>query len=101
MCGRVFVRSNAEELLKNFAWARANLANAGDFWPRYNGAPGFDYPIIVRAPDEAGGMFVIARWALCRVGTRTPILKSGRSTPRQRRSQRQDCSKPLTIHAAR
>lgn len=36
MCGRMFVRSIADELLKDFAWARTNLANAGDFWPRYN-----------------------------------------------------------------
>lgn len=62
MCGRVFVRSTPVQLLKNFAWARAADLNLDGFWPRFNGAPGLDYPIIVREPDEPGGLFVIARW---------------------------------------
>jgi putative SOS response-associated peptidase YedK len=32
--------------------------------PRFNGAPGQDYPIIVRESGMPGGMFITARWGI-------------------------------------
>jgi putative SOS response-associated peptidase YedK len=75
MCGRVFVRSSAEELIASFAWVRSHVANAGEFWPRYNGSPGQDYPLIVREPDEPGGMFVVARWGFIPRWSRNSKIK--------------------------
>lgn len=63
MCGRVFVKSGPDELLRAFSFARpGEPAALGNLQPRYNGSPGLDYPIIVREPDTAGGMFMRARW---------------------------------------
>lgn len=63
MCGRVFVKSSIEELLETFAGtARQTAEGRVNDLPRYNGAPGQFYPLIVREPDMPGGMFVRARW---------------------------------------
>jgi putative SOS response-associated peptidase YedK len=65
MCGRVFVKTNVDSLVRAFAFAREGEAKSLDnAFPRFNGAPGQDYPIIVREPDTGGGEFVRARWGL-------------------------------------
>ncbi|MFC5760353.1 SOS response-associated peptidase [Rhizobium sp. GCM10022189] len=68
MCGRVFVKSDFETLLRNFSFARrADSLNLGNQFPRYNGAPSLDYPVIVKEEDRAGKVgpvFVSARWGL-------------------------------------
>lgn len=65
MCGRVYVKTSVEGLLANFAFARRHKDDGiDDLFPRFNGAPGQDYPIIVPEPDHPGGMFMRARWGL-------------------------------------
>lgn len=49
MCGRVYIRSSLRELLANFAFAGpGDVEPLSNSFPRYNGAPQQDYPIIVR-----------------------------------------------------
>jgi putative SOS response-associated peptidase YedK len=63
MCGRVYVKSTITELMQRFGSVRQTHPDQlEDNGPRYNGAPGLEYPLIVRAPDFAGGMFISARW---------------------------------------
>ncbi|MBB3455072.1 putative SOS response-associated peptidase YedK [Rhizobium sp. BK313] len=67
MCGRVYIRSSLRELLANFAFAAPGDAEGlANSFPRYNGAPQQDYPIIVREivrePDVMGPVFATARW---------------------------------------
>jgi putative SOS response-associated peptidase YedK len=64
MCGRVYVKSTINELMDRFAPVRRMSSddNVEDIGPRFNGAPGLDYPLIVREPDFSGGMFISARW---------------------------------------
>ena len=64
MCGRIFVKSGVEELIRNFAFAHAGaeVQGLGNQFPRFNGAPRQDYPLIVQEPDYPGGMFISARW---------------------------------------
>ncbi|EJZ17414.1 SOS response-associated peptidase [Rhizobium sp. Pop5] len=70
MCGRIFVRTSLEELISNFPFAvkGGDIDGLGNRFPRWNGAPSQDYPIIVRdivrEPDTSGPIFVTARWGL-------------------------------------
>lgn len=70
MCGRIFVRTSLEELISNFPFAvkGGDVDGLGNRFPRWNGAPSQDYPIIimdvVREPDTLGAIFVAARWGL-------------------------------------
>ncbi|MBY2944213.1 MULTISPECIES: SOS response-associated peptidase [Rhizobium] len=69
MCGRVYIKTSLEELVRNFAFAERGAIDAlGNRFPRYNGAPTLDYPIIirdmVREPDIMGPVFASARWGL-------------------------------------
>lgn len=65
MCGRIYVKTSVEGLLENFAFARPHADDGLDgLYPRFNGAPGLEYPIIVPEPDYPGGMFMAARWGL-------------------------------------
>jgi len=64
MCGRVFVRTTLEQLLHNFAFVQAagRVEGMANEYPRWNGAPGNDYPIIIKEPDVHGPVFKRARW---------------------------------------
>ncbi|WFU13183.1 SOS response-associated peptidase (plasmid) [Rhizobium sp. CB3090] len=67
MCGRVYIRSSLRELLANFAFAGpGDVEPLSNSFPRYNGAPQQDYPIIIREivqePDVMGPVFASARW---------------------------------------
>lgn len=63
MCGRVFVKTTIDGLIHSFAFAHRGEAEAlGNTFPRYNGAPSQDYPIIVREPELATPVFMRARW---------------------------------------
>ena len=69
MCGRVFIKTNLEGMMDAFAFAdRKGALGLSNQFPRYNGAPSLDYPIIirdmVREPDIMGPVFVSARWGL-------------------------------------
>jgi putative SOS response-associated peptidase YedK len=82
MCGRIFIRTNLESMMTAFAFAdRKGALGLSNQFPRYNGAPSLDYPIIirdmVREPDTMGPVFVSDRWGL------TPgwMKPSGRPPP--------------------
>ena len=73
MCGRVNIKTNIEDMLASFAFAARNedVDRAANRFPRYNGAPGLDYPLIVRdvtrdsAEDPVlGPVFMMARLGL-------------------------------------
>lgn len=65
MCGRVFIKDSASALIANFAFAKPPGPNElGEDRPRYNGAPGQWYPIIIREEDQPGAVFTMARWGL-------------------------------------
>lgn len=69
MCGRVYIKSTLEGLLREFSFAeRQAVEGMANQLPRYNGAPSLTYPIIitdvVRDPDVFGPTFVSARWGL-------------------------------------
>ncbi|RFB93596.1 DUF159 family protein [Rhizobium leguminosarum bv. trifolii] len=70
MCGRIFIKTSLEELIGNFAFAvkGGDIDGLGNRFPRWNGAPSQDYPIIirdiVREPDTSGPIFATARWGL-------------------------------------
>lgn len=69
MCGRVFIKTNLESMMNAFAFAdRKGALGLANQFPRYNGAPSLDYPIIiremVREPDIMGPVFVSAGWGL-------------------------------------
>lgn len=69
MCGRVYIKTTLEGLMRAFSFARSEGAEGlSNQFPRYNGAPGQDYPIIirdvVRDPGLSGHVFVSARWGL-------------------------------------
>jgi putative SOS response-associated peptidase YedK len=65
MCGRVYVKSSLAGLMQAFASAGPGDAEgmANEF-PRWNGAPRQDYPIIIQEPDVRGPVFMRARWGL-------------------------------------
>lgn len=63
MCGRVIVKTSPAELVRKFPFAqRADDDGMDSLAPRYNGAPGLDYPLIVQEPDMPGSRFMSARW---------------------------------------
>jgi hypothetical protein len=67
MCGRIYIEASLDELLRNFGFAeRGDVGGLDNRFPRYNGVPSQDYPIIVRdivrEPDATGPIFVSARW---------------------------------------
>lgn len=68
MCGRVFIGSDLNTLLANFAWADPSAAQGlGNQFPRYNGGPGVSYPIIIMEVDRSNNLrasFVSAKWGL-------------------------------------
>lgn len=70
MCGRIFVKTSLEKPISNFPFAvrGGDIDGLGNRFPRWNGAPSLDYPIIVRdvvrEPDITGPIFVSARWGL-------------------------------------
>lgn len=57
MCGRVFIKTSLGEMLRAFAFAKEEESVSGlaNEFPRFNGAPGRDYPIIVRDVVGDGG----------------------------------------------
>ncbi len=69
MCGRVYIKTTLEGLMRAFAFARnERIGGLANQFPRYNGAPTQTYPIIIRDvirdPDLFGPVFVSARWGL-------------------------------------
>lgn len=81
MCGRVYLKTNLEGLLRAFGFAtRGGVEALANQFPRYNGAPTLIYPIIIRDvirdPDLFGPVFVSARWGLIPSWTKDP--KAGR-----------------------
>lgn len=63
MCGRVVTKSSADELVAHFGVERRQ-GDIPELQKRYNGAPGLEYPLIVREPDMPGMTFMLARWGL-------------------------------------
>jgi len=71
MCGRVFVKTNLDGMLNAFAFAgREEVEGMGNEFPLWNGAPGRDYPIIIRdvvrdaGEPVYGPVFIRANWGL-------------------------------------
>lgn len=77
MCGRVFIRSDYQTLMQNFAFAdQAGALNLSNQFPKLNGAPSLDYPIIVKEEDRAGKVgpvFVSAKWGLVPSWMKPPL----------------------------
>lgn len=79
MCGRVFVKGTVSDLVRRFAWAAGGEADRlANTFPRYNGAPRQQYPIIVLSELEPRMQFgfVSARWGFIPRKERDP--KGGR-----------------------
>ncbi|MGY5811986.1 SOS response-associated peptidase [Rhizobium sp. LEGMi198b] len=90
MCGRVYIRSSLRELLDNFAFAGAgDVEGLANRFPRYNGAPQQDYPIIIREivqePDVMGPVFASARWGF--IPTWAKDAGTGRPPPINARAE--------------
>lgn len=69
MCGRVYIKTTLEGLMRAFSFARSEgVGGLANQFPRYNGAPTQIYPVIIhdviRDPDLLGPVFVSARWGL-------------------------------------
>lgn len=65
MCGRVYIKSSLEQLMASFSRAqRGEIVPAlGNSFPRWNGAPRQDYPLIVAEHgDDEAALFVRANW---------------------------------------
>ena len=67
MCGRIFVKTNLTEMMANFSFAKPlELSGLDNQFPKYDGPPGENYPIIIRDEVREGGVmapvFVAARW---------------------------------------
>ena len=67
MCGRIFIRTDLDTMLSAFAFSeRGDVEGMANQFPRFNGAPGLDYPLIVmdvvREPHIPGAVFMRARW---------------------------------------
>ncbi|MBB3385975.1 MULTISPECIES: SOS response-associated peptidase [unclassified Rhizobium] len=77
MCGRVFIRSDFETLLRNFGFARQDeILRMGNQFPRLNGAPSLDYPIIIKDEDRSGKVgpvFISAKWGLVPSWMKPPL----------------------------
>jgi putative SOS response-associated peptidase YedK len=74
MCGRVNVKTSLQGVLNAFAFASggAGVAGMANEFPRWNGAPKQDYPIIIQEPDVAGPVFMRANWGLIPCRTTDP-----------------------------
>ncbi|MCT7378176.1 SOS response-associated peptidase [Chelativorans salis] len=88
MCGRVFVRTTLDELIRNFAWAQAagGIEGLANDYPRWNGAPGKYYPLIIQEPDRAGPVFMRASWGFTPSWANGPNL-GGRRPPINARAE--------------
>jgi putative SOS response-associated peptidase YedK len=85
MCGRVFVKTSLAQLMAAFpAAARGDAEGMGNEFPRWNGAPRQDYPIIVQEPDVRGPVFMRARWGFIARNNADP---KGGSQPINARSE--------------
>jgi putative SOS response-associated peptidase YedK len=70
MCGRVNIKTNLDDMLRDFAFAQRTeeVDRAANSFPRYNGAPGLSYPLIIRdvvrdaREPIFGPVFKMARW---------------------------------------
>ncbi|MEP9378368.1 SOS response-associated peptidase [Aquabacter sp. CN5-332] len=62
MCGRVIAKSPAEVLVALFGVERRQGDMPEPLPRRYNGAPGLEYPLIIREPDMPGSTFMMAKW---------------------------------------
>jgi hypothetical protein len=61
MCGRVFVKTSIDGIMRSFAFAqKGDVEQLGNTFPRWNGAPSLDYPLIVMDRDLKGPAFVRA-----------------------------------------
>lgn len=63
MCGRVYVKTTLDGLMRAFADVqRGDADTLANVFPRWNGAPRQDYPLIVAEPDVSGYVFMRANW---------------------------------------
>lgn len=63
MCGRVTVKTTLAGLMAAFSEVSpGDIEAMGNGLPRWNGAPGQDYPLIIQEPDVAGPVFMRAKW---------------------------------------
>ena len=62
MCGRVFTKTSAEQLVFAFGVERRQGDMPDQWKARFNGAPGLDYPLIIGQHDMPGRRFQMARW---------------------------------------
>lgn len=73
MCGRVFVKTSVAGLMRTFTFVRREEDDGlDDLPPRYNGAPGQDYPLIIAESDVPGAVFMAARWGRIPSCMKTP-----------------------------
>jgi putative SOS response-associated peptidase YedK len=85
MCGRVNVKTSLDGILSAFAFASRGegIDGMANQFPRWNGAPKQDYPIIIQEPDVAGPVFMRANWGLIPRRTadpkKLPLLINARS----------------------
>jgi hypothetical protein len=71
-CGRVHVKTSLDGVLNAFSIAqRGDIEGIANAFPRWNGAPKQDYPIIIQEPDVAGPVFMRANWGLIPAARRT------------------------------
>lgn len=89
MCGRVHIKTSIDGVLNAFSFARrsAGIDGMANSFPRWNGAPGQDYPIIIQEPDVRGPVFMRANWGLvprwakeARPGGRPPPINAKSET---------------------
>ena len=102
MCGRVFVKTTLAQLMAGFPAAmRGDAGGLDNEFPRWNGAPRQDYPLIVQEPDVRGPIFMRARWGFIPRRTADPKGARSRSTPVPSRSRPTACSSSPTSTVAR
>lgn len=77
MCGRVHIKTNLDDMLRSFAFAQRvdEVDRAANQFPRYNGAPGLDYPIIIRDVVRDAAEPVFARSSNWRGGASSPTSR--------------------------
>lgn len=86
MCGRVFLKSTLAGMVRRFGFADPVAVGVLDnSFPRYNGAPSLQYPIIVQGEAQTGAMFVSAKWGLVPAWQKEP--STGRPPPVNARSE--------------
>lgn len=67
MCGRIYIKATLDDLLREFGFADPGDTGAlSNAFPRWNGAPSLEYPLIARDVVADGGIvgpiFRRARW---------------------------------------